>query len=179
MNEELNLFQRLLAELSAGDIALWISIISFLMSFASWVRTFITEMNRLRFSIQSFHSKGSTAYMFLMIENRSRLPVAISQISLIIDGKSVNCEPFSKEVITGTKKVKKNTVETTPMCSAPLPIQIAGLSSMSCIVLFEDIPSEIPSLSTHLNFEVSTNRGRKAKTKLQLPAGWAGRTDIP
>lgn len=149
------------------------------MSFASWVRTFVTERNRLRFSIQSFHSKGFTSYMFLMIENRSRLPVAISQISMIVSGKRVNCVPFAKEVISGIKKVNGNSVEKPPMCSAPIPIQLSGLSSTSCIVLFEGIPSEIPRTATHLNFEVSTNRGRKAKTKLQLPEGWAARIDIP
>lgn len=177
--ENLNLLQRILSELATGNIALWISVISFLMSAASWVRTFIVERKCLRFSVQSFHSKGRTAYMFLMIENCSRLPIAVSQVAMEIDEKIVNCVPFAKEVITGTKTVGGRVIEKAPMCSAPLPIQIAGLSSTSCIVLFEDIPSEIPRLSTHLNFEVSTNRGRKVKTTLQLPEGWADRTEIP
>lgn len=180
MNEEnVNLLQQIISELATGNIALWISVISFLMSSASWVRTFIVERKYLRFSVQSFHSKGHTAYMFLVVENCSRLPIAISQIAMDIGEKIVNCVPFAKEVITGTKTVSGRVVEKAPMCSAPLPIQIAGLSSTSCIVLFEDIPSEIPRLSTHLSFEVSTNRGGKVKTKLQLPVGWADRTDIP
>ena len=177
--ESLNLLQRILSELAAGDIALWISVISFIMSAASWVRTFIVERKCLRFSVQSFHSSGHTAYMFLMIENCSRLPVAVSQISMNLDKEIINCVPFETEVITGTKTISGKVVEKPPMCSAPLPIQLAGLSSTTCIVLFEDIPSEIPRLATHLNFEVLTNRGMKVKTKLQLPEGWASRTEIP
>ena len=177
--EKLSLLQRILSELAAGDIALWVSVISFLMSAASWVRTFIVERKCLRFSVQSFHSKGRTAYMFLLIENCSRLPVAVSQISMKFGKKIINCVPFETEVITRVKTVSGEVIEKPPMCSAPLPIQLAGLSSTSCIVLFEDIPSEIPRLATHLNFEVSTNRGRKVKTTLQLPEGWADRTEIP
>lgn len=177
-NERINLIQRFLLELSQGNLALWISTISFFMSLTTWIRVFVTERKRLRFSVQVFQSKGNIAYMSLMIENISRLPIAISQISLCQGGKKINCAPFPKEVITGTKKVDGKIIEKPPKCSAALPIQLAGLSSTSCIVLFEGIPEEILPTSTHLNFEVSSNRGKATKISLPLPAEWADHNDI-
>lgn len=172
--EKLSLLQRFLIELSNGDIALWISVITFVMSAASWIRVFLVERRRLRFTVQLFKAREHTAYMVLMIENKSRMPIAISRISLKLNGKLADCTPFPAKVI-GTKSAD---VETSTY-SAKIPIQLDGLSSTSCIVLFEDIPSEIPSLSTHLNFEVLTNRGRTVKKTLQLPQGWASREYIP
>lgn len=177
--EDLTLLQRFLSAIAKCDIKTVATIGSFFMSIVALFRTISAERVHLCFSVLLFRSKGSTAYMILMIENCSRLPACISQISLDLDGEIVNCVPFAKEVITGTKKVAGKLTERPPKCSAPLPIQLFGLSSTSCIVLFEGIPAEIPRTATHLNFVISTNRGKKVRKKLQLPEEWADQTDIP
>lgn len=175
----MQIFSRIFFELSQGNLALQISVISFLMSLTSWIRVFFVERKNIRLSIQFFRKKNRTAYMYLMIENKSRLPIAVSNIEMVQGNKKIGCVQISKEVITNIKKAGGKIIGISPVYSTQLPVQMSGLSAVSCIVLFEDIPLEIPPTSTHLNFEVSTNRGKKVKKKLQLPAGWASRNDIP
>lgn len=166
-------------ELSKGNLSVWIASISFVMSLVTWIRTFIVEHKNIKIKVQFFRVKEHTAYMFLLVENKSRLPIAISDIVLRQGKERIHCRPFPTEIITRTLKVNGKVVEKPPKCSDSIPVQLNGLSSKSCIVLFEDIPEEILPTSTRLNFEVSTNRGMRVKRKLQLPEEWASQTDIP
>ena len=63
--------------------------------------------------------------------------------------------------------------------STAMPIQLSALESVSCIVLFEDIPEAVPLSATLLTFQISTNRGRIAKRKLELPQDWSDQKEIP
>lgn len=175
----MKILSRVFFELSQGNLSVWVASISFVMSLVTWIRTFIVEHKNIKLKVQFFRTKNCTAYMFLLVENKSRLPIAISDIILRQGKECIHCRPFPTEIITGNRKVNGKVVEKPPKCSDSIPIQLNGLSSKSCIVLFEDIPTDIPPTSTHLNFEVSTNRGMRAKRKLQLPEEWASQTDIP
>lgn len=175
----MKILSRILFELSKGNISVWIASISFVMSLVTWIRTFIVEHKNIKLKVQFFRANDRTAYMFLLVENKSRLPIAISDIIIRQGKERAHCCPFPTEIITGQRKVSGKLIEKPPKCSDSIPIQLNGLSSKSCIVLFEDIPLAIPQTSTHLNFEVLTNRGMKVRKKLPLPEGWASRNDIP
>lgn len=54
--------------------------------------------------------------------------------------------------------------------SMKMPIDIPGLSSTSGFVLFEGLPHAIPADAKSLVLSVGTNRGRRRKTTLELPA---------
>lgn len=165
-----------------ADASLLISAVSLALSASVWVKTFWVERRRLRLSIRLLQTKGDTAYMFLMIENKSRLPVAISQITLLQrcghGYLRTACRPFPKEVISRKKTVKGVITDLPPLYSDQLPISLSGLSSKCCIVLFEDIPKAILPLSTHLTLEILTNRGMRARKKLLLRSGWYDRKYI-
>lgn len=170
MNES-TLFSRLLADLSRGDAASWVALVGLLLSVAHWVYTFILERQNLKVSILSGATSDDTMYALMMFENKSRLPVAITQISLIQGEKWTNCRPYPKEVIRAfpTRDCQH---PSRMVYSEQIPIQLAGLSSRSCIVLFEDIPEAPPQTSTHLSFQISTNRRKPLKTQLELPPEW-------
>ena len=155
-----------------------IAVAGFLMSLASWFHTFITQRKRLSFKIQLFRYKEDSAYMYLMIENRSRLPVSITGISLKQGKSKTPCVQIPKTVSSTTRKTAGNT-DVVYQYSTAIPIQLSALESVSCIVLFEGIPEAVPPSATHLTFQISTNRGRIAKRKLQLPQGWSGQKEIP
>lgn len=160
-------------------LTLGISVFSFLISLSTWIYTFATQRKRFSVKVLFFRTSGFSAYMFLSIENKSRLPIAITNFSLLFDsGVTANCTPIPKEVISARDN-QNRPIPGARKDSTALPIQIASLGAAPCIVLFEDIPEEIPLSSMHLNLRISTNRGRIAKIKLQLPQDWASRTDIP
>lgn len=166
-------------EMSTIDwVTFWIAVAGFMMSLASWVHTFITQRKKLAFKIQFFRNKEKLAYMYLMIENRSRLPISITGIFLMLGGNKTPCAQIPK-VVTSTKRKTASTTDVTYQCSTAIPIQLSSLESASCIVLFEDIPVDVPPFATHLTFQISTNRGRRVKKKLELPRGWVDQKDIP
>ena len=155
-----------------------IAIAGFLMSLGSWVHTFITQRKRLSFKIQFFRYKENSAYMYLMIENRSRLPVSITGIALKQSKSIVPCVQIPKTVSSTTRKTAGNT-DVVYQYSTAIPIQLSALESVSCIVLFEGIPEVVPPSATHLTFQISTNRGRKVKRKLALPQDWHDQKGTP
>lgn len=176
--------------MSQDKFTLWISLVSLALSMSTWVRTFIAEHRRLRFSIQLLQAKDGTAYMRLVIENKSRLPIAISKITLLQKRSSshlgkicfgynrTDCAFFPKEVVIRVKRIHGKYEDLPPIYSESLPISLDGLSSKSCIVLFEDIPEAIPQTATHLTLEILTNRGMTTRKKLRLPTEWVSHNDI-
>lgn len=159
-------------------ITFGIAVASFLMSLPSWIYTFIAQRKRLSFKIQAFKYKENLAYMYLMIENRSRLPVSITGISLEQGESRTPCAPIPKTVSSTIMKTAGNT-DVVYHYSTAMPIQLSALESVSCIVLFEDIPEAVPLSAKLLTFQISTNRGRIAKRKLELPQDWSDQKEIP
>lgn len=171
-----------MGEINTTTVMNWvtfgIAVAGFLMSLGSWIYTFVTQRKRLSFKIQVFKYKENLAYMYLMIENRSRLPVSITGIFLKQGKNRTSCTQIPKTVLSTTRKTACNT-DVVYQYSTAIPIQLSSLESVSCIVLFEDIPEVVQSSATHLTFQISTNRGRKVKRKLALPQDWNDQNGTP
>lgn len=162
---------------SAMSIMDWITfgiaVAGFLMSLATWVKDFITQRKHIEGKVLNIKSYQSVTYIDLLIENRSRLPISITDISLFLGDSAYRCTPLPKLILEHTKSRKGEVYERTMKYSTPMPIQISNLGATTVVALFEGMKRLPPDDATHLNLSISTNRGSPVKMTLELPEGWA------
>lgn len=125
--------------------------------------------SRKKISIQIIKISRLEKFMiaYIAMQNKSRLPISINDISIIINkrkytGNSV--PPLTLEYVIDsldTPATRKHTTIQFPVNLGPL----SGASGYICL----DVPSDVSQkLSTPLTFEVSTNRGNSTRKKLEL-----------
>lgn len=150
-------------------VTFWIAIVGFLLSLASWIKEFITQRKKLNARIFMLNTRTETAYLDLLVENHSRIPVAITQIAVMIDGDLCYCSPLSKLVEECTVFRRGREVEHASKYSTSLPIQLSGLGAVASVVLFEHLKQPLPVDATSLTFVIYTNRGKPVQMTLALP----------
>lgn len=180
---DMEMIKKLLSE--QLNITTIVAVLGLILSVLSWVDRGITHRRNISMSIHLFKAHSKMAYMYLMVENKSQLPISITNIS-IIEKKSYfrvieksDCVKTPKEVVRTIGKSGAKVIKTDFKYSTAIPVQLPALQAVSCIVLFENLPKEIPRNATQLNLQICTNRGSPMKMTLQLPEAWADRNDIP
>ena len=159
-------------------ITLGIAIAGFFMSLASWIKDFITQRKHIEGKILDIKSYKSVTYCDFLIENRSRLPIAVTNIEMTLGLNSYPCSPLPTLVMEHTRSRKGEVYDRVMKYSTAMPIQIAGLGATTAGVLFEKMHQIPPDDTTHLTLSVSTNRGKPIEMKLELPAGWYARRTV-
>lgn len=162
-----------IASISAGQITFWIAVVSFAMSLASWVKDWLTQRKRLKARIVFMNALEHTVHMYLMLENKSRLPIAVTNIELILNENRTPCVPLPTLFFRQSKRSGDKVIEQRSEFSTALPIQLPGLGALTALVRFEKLEQTLPPDATHLTLLISTNRGRKARKTLALPQAWA------
>lgn len=155
------------------SITLWIAVIGFIMSTATWISTLASKRRNLKGKILKIKSYADITYIYLLLENRSSLPIAVTQIILHQELEDNQCSPLPTEVSHHIYRDGDAIYHCRAELSTQLPIQIPSLSAMTALVLFERLTQLPPDDATHLNLEVLTNRGKEIRAKLPLPKGWA------
>ncbi len=141
-------------------IALIISIISLLISFYNFIYAYLNKKTKLRISINTHDFHETTHQFFITIENRSQLPVSISNIKL---NKSYYCvlEPTCiRENIkySGHDVISRNEIKT-----VSFPISLNPLESRSAYLEFRNVDNfDI----NHITFSLFTNRKYIKKVKI-------------
>lgn len=156
-----------------------IAVAGFAMSMASWVHTFVTQRKKFDVEIVAAKSYADVTYLHLIIQNKSRLPVAITRISLLLNGMWFNCTPIPVMVSATERKRGSEVIKRTEEYSTALPIQLSSLGATNCLVLFEGLPYLPSDDATHLTLSIYTNRGKAVKRSLELPAEWASQRKVP
>lgn len=156
-------------------ITFFIAVAGFLMSLATWIKDFITQRVCFSGRITQLHSHPSKnqCFFYLILANKSRLGISITDICISQCKQLAHCIPNSMMVSESTRRIGKEVISRNTECSTNLPIYIPGLGSASIIALFADLPERIQSDATSLNLVIYTNRGKSKKMKLELPQGWA------
>ena len=102
--------ESVLSASSAMSIMDWITfgiaVAGFLMSLATWVKDFITQRKHIEGKVLDIKSYKNVTYMDLLIENRSRLPISITDISLALGGIAYHCAPLPVLVLEHTRSRK-------------------------------------------------------------------------
>lgn len=157
------------------NITFAIAVMGFLLSLASWVKDYFSQRKKFRCEILGIKSYADVTFINLMITNHSRVPIAITRISLLVDGKTYVCSSLPVLVAEHNRSKGGVIYDSRMEYSTPLPIQLMGLGAVKALVLFEDMQQLPPDDATELTLSICTNRGNPVEMKLPLPAGWASR----
>ena len=157
------------------DIA---GILGFIMSLTAWIYTLHSNRVNLKVSIYDIKSFEETTFLNMLFVNNSKLPISITNISVIINDRTIKCTTASKIIYENVRKSGKEILGVDIQRSASLPIQIQALNAVREFILFENLQELPKSSATHLTFLISTNRGKLIEKSLQLPAEWAHRRSI-
>lgn len=151
-------------------------VLGFILSVAGWIYTWVKNRKKIKISILDIKSYEDVTFLFMVFENKSRLPVAITRVALMMGNRTVECTPMPTEICKKTHKDEKgNIISIDIEKSMQIPIQLQELGAVSGQILFENL-EELPEASaTSLNFLIATNRGKAFQTTLELPVGWASR----
>lgn len=133
-----------------------------------WIYTYVTTKKNFQIRVIAYNSKQNVALFYLAFENRSRLPISITALSVHIDGVYYPCKYIPQKVTSSQHTVNGKVVNFQDYFSIQFPIELGSLGSTSGYVLFV-LPKgvRIPDAKT-LTFLISSNRGKAIEKKLSL-----------
>ena len=155
--------------LTRENITLLLSIIGCVGTLITVITTITTHRKNLKaYIVKSvYNSDLRRLILNVVFENRSRLPIAITNLSLSINEETIECMPYPFSVGSYTNREGREVVNRIFTYNLDLPVDIQQLSAASGYVLFE-IPQEyIQNPSTPLILLVSSTRG--AVQRIELP----------
>ncbi len=146
-----------------------VSVLAFIMSSLTWIMAFVRQRKRVSIKANVYELRVDVHIFHLSIENKSRLPIAISLISVSDARIRLECDIVPAMVYSKAIRVKDEIVEQRKYDSFSFPINIPALASVSGFLVFRDIQPNPKAFSTEVTFRLFSNRGRPVKKKLSLP----------
>lgn len=140
------------------NIAVIISVLSFLLSLGLAVRTFLKERESYSVSVTDYRIINDDVALFLLcIENKSDTPLVI--LSLRYDGIPCKLEPTKIYGKPGNFDAR---------ISADFPLRIPGHDALYTYLVFHDaqIRQKKPVPGTAVNFQIQTTRHLSHKTMI-------------
>lgn len=154
--------------LNRENITLCLSIIGSLGAVISAVSAFIRNRKRIKVSVIGYRHDRRLYTFWLLIENRSRLPISVNAFSIKADNGTCMCVLSQKVAIESVRRVGSKVVSSREYLSANFPINLPGLSSCSALILFEPLEQLLKADSKSVTFQVHTNRGKVSQIELSL-----------
>lgn len=156
--------------LTRENITLFLSIFGSIGALSSWIYTVMKNRKNLNIEIigQRFSDDSCSLLVYAMFENKSRLPISITGLSVQLNSIWYPCERIPITTLTETTRCGKEILSHHEYRSMPLPIFITGLGGTSGYLYFEFPESSLPVDATTLSFLVLTNRGKAIEKKLSL-----------
>ena len=136
-------------------ITFGIAVAGFLMSLATWILTFLSQRKNIGIRITECKSDDEITLCFVHIENKSRLPIAITRIVLLSGENEVDCVPFPTWVLDDTRRSGKEIISRKSYYSMQMPIAISALGAVSGYVLFQSDQRMLPDDAKLLNLKVA------------------------
>lgn len=134
-----------------------------------FISTLLQNSVNLDISIVEYSADNKTAILYMMLDNRSHLPISITNISIWNHAVLYSCLPTPEIVKFNIRHCNKEEVFREAVKTIPLPINLPSLSGTSGYLYFV-IPQENFEIdSKSLTVEVSTNRHKKFQKTLLLP----------
>ena len=163
-------------QLSRDNILGAISIAAFIMSSATWIASFVSGRRRLIITPKLYShgvpssEKPALYLLFVMLENKSKLPIAITDIAVVAQGGLVPCDPISVPYFHARTRSGDEITYERHAYSLGLPVAISGLSAASGVLIFADRLQQLESDAKEWTLRLGTTRGAVTqKISLQLP----------
>lgn len=153
------------------NVTFLIAVAGFCLSIVTFVQNMSANRKRLKISLSSIGYAQDIMCVRLSIENRSQLPVSITDIVYRTDKTRYHCSPDPKLLCQFEKRRNGVIISQESTYSSELPIHLPALGAFNDLLLFEGLKTLPENSSKRLTFEISTNRGRTLRRKLELPEG--------
>lgn len=163
------------------DWKLLISIAALVLSLLSWIRIALSERKNLKIHIKSFSSfakgvdygdgiKHDTFLnvFYVIIENKSRLSISITGVSLLYKEGIYPCKYSPVFVKSVANRQGSHVLSYREKYSLEFPVNIASLAGVNGYLLFESPQQLLPVDAKQATFQVSTTRGA-LEVSLSLP----------
>lgn len=151
-----------------ANITLFLSIIGSIGTLSTFVISFLNKRKKLHISVSNVSYSKEQRILFVPItfENRSQLPIAVTDVILVNKGHQYFHLPYPRQVSCYTHTIGNEVVDRINTYNANLPIDISQLSAKSGYFLF-DIPTGVSqTLETDTFLLIHSTRGKVMKIEL-------------
>ncbi len=164
--------ETLLSIFSRDNITLALAILGSIGTMISAIGAVVRNRKHIEVTLLGYNFTPELYTCYILIENKSRLPISINKIVLVHESNTYLCTLIPKMAIEITRTLGNETIRKREYDSESFPINIPGMTSHSGFVLFESA-EPLPTIdSTSVTFQVHTNRGRAAQIELSLDSAF-------
>ena len=129
------------------------------------IYAFFSSLTRLKVELYLFDVTPRSYIAFMSFTNKSRMPISITDVQIVIDGKRYSCIRVPVNAYEINKSHNGVVTMDKQVPSMDFPVNLPALSGLSGFLVFR-VESQIQSqLSTPLNFVIHTNRKRSISCK--------------
>ena len=156
------------AVFTRANITLALSIFGAVGTLVTFISSYLTKRKNLKINITSATYRKDLRWLLCTItfENRSRLPIAITSISVTINDKTIEPKPYPCCVNSYTHRIGNEVIDRKFEYNLNLPADIQQLSALSGHILLDIAPEVLENLSTPLTLAIHSTRGRIQKIEL-------------
>lgn len=132
--------------------------------------TFIASRKNLHIKIADmvYRTDIQTFIIVIIFENRSRLPISITEITLSAGENELYFEPFPRCVSEYFHKKRAEVVDKKFLYNLSLPVSLSQLGAESGHLLLDISQEDFEKLPTQLTLKVHSTRGRVQKKQLSV-----------
>lgn len=154
--------------LTRENITLALSIFGTIGTLITFISSFMTKRKNLRIKISdSVYNRTLKMLTFACsFENRSQLPIAVTSVGFILDGREFPPVKYPKCVEEYARRHGDEVVDRKFLYNLNFPVDIQQLSSASGYILLAISQEEFEKLSTPVIVQVYSTRGRVQQIKL-------------
>lgn len=159
------------------DIDVWsiisgiLGILGFVISVITLVNYYLSKRTKIEFtlidySIREYIGGSFRVFIHYKITNESELPIAITDICLLINNKTI-FEDLNTHKVSSYYEIDGNgTSDYVPTYNEHLPINLASLQSHSCYLVYVVEKDMLSTLGKDLSLRIRTNHKKEWKTTL-------------
>lgn len=156
--------------LTRNNITLALSIFGAVGTLLSWIFSAVQNRQNIKIEIvgHRISRKNNFLLVYMLFENKSHLPILITNISVKLGSTWYPCRKFPSIVFFESLKQKDEITFHNEHYSLSFPIYIISLGGSSGYIYFDFPESSLPPDATYLTFQFSANRGKAIEMKLSL-----------
>lgn len=154
--------------LTKDNVTFVLSIISFIGTASGWGYFWLTTHKKLSMKISDYNWNSKGLLVYFQITNHSRIPIAINDVSVIIDQHEFHCAEIPTKVLETTRHIGKEVISRNEFFSVAFPLNLSALCGAHGYLYFRFEPEMFQPAPSKAYFVVRTNRGKAWKTLLPL-----------
>lgn len=146
-----------------------ISFILGLIGSAGTVFNILNSRKRLICSVSKsvYRTDIQTLVLVVCFENRSRLPISVTNMTIDINGTEQDFEEYPRCVSYYRKQVGNETIDRNILYNLNFPVSLSQFGAVSGYLLFDISQEDFEKLPTQMNLKVHSTRWMVQKKRLK------------